>query len=240
MANNNQFPTLRELWESHRADVERLAEMTGSCIFVCGIVHGDYYYLSPNMANFGYEIPEGGWSPDNCFLEHRIHSDDRTVFENILARLYFDFFDGLPPDERKDYKHIFEFRVLGRNDEWVRVISQHQILDFDSTGKALLLGVVDHSPDQTSGVGLRFTLMNSKTGETVPFSVREPAGGTLTRRETEILELIDAGMYSKEISERLSISIHTVNRHRQNILEKTGAGNAREAINYARRLGLLA
>ena len=38
------------------------------------------------------------------------------------------------------------------------------------------------------------------------------------------------GMFSKEISEKLNISIHTVNRHRQNILEKLQVDNMIEAI----------
>lgn len=38
---------------------------------------------------------------------------------------------------------------------------------------------------------------------------------------------------------RLSISVHTVSRHRQNILEKLRVGNATEACRVARGLGLL-
>ena len=239
MANNNQFLALEAVWEHHRANVEQLAEISGSCIFVCGIRQGIYYFLSSNIANFGYEIPEGNSSADPYFLEHRIHPDDLPVFQRTMDRLYFDFIDSLPPEEQKDYKHIFEFRALDKNGEWVRVISQHQILDSGSEGCSLLLGTVDLSPDQTPDVGLRFTLMNFKTGEIVPFSVREHSETALTKREIEILELVNAGMYSKEISERLSISIHTVNRHRQNILEKTNTNNALEAINHARKLGLL-
>jgi DNA-binding CsgD family transcriptional regulator len=44
---------------------------------------------------------------------------------------------------------------------------------------------------------------------------------------------------SKEITKRLFISIHTVNTHRQWILEKLNVSNSYEAIQYAARLGLL-
>jgi DNA-binding CsgD family transcriptional regulator len=223
------------VWERHRPQVEALSQMTNSCIFVTEPRNGPYHYLSPNLACFGYEIPEGNRSDDGWFLEHRIHPEDLKVFNETLDHLY-DFIRSLPQEQQQDYKHIFEFRALDKTDKWIRVVSQHQIIDFLPDGLPILLGAVDLSPDQTPNMGLRFTLMNYKTGEIVPFSVHEEAD--LSPREKQILKLIDEGMYSKEISDKLSISIHTVNRHRQNILQKLGAGNTREAANYARRLGL--
>lgn len=48
-------------------------------------------------------------------------------------------------------------------------------------------------------------------------------GSILTSRESEILLLIKDGSDSKEIAERLFLSTHTVDKHRKNMLEKTGA-----------------
>jgi DNA-binding CsgD family transcriptional regulator len=214
-----------------------LSQMSSSCIFVAER-NGCYPFLSPALGDvFGFEISETGSSSDGDFLEHHIHPADLPVFVDVQNRLLDDLIGALPAEEQKDYKHIFEFRALDKTGNWVRVISQHQILDISSKGTQLILGAIDMAPDQTPGMGLRFTLMNYKTGEIVPFSVREEAG--LSPREKEVLRLIDEGMYSKDISDKLSISIHTVNRHRQNILQKLSAGNTREAVNYARRLGLL-
>lgn len=212
--------------------------MSSSCIFVAER-NGVYPFLSPGIGDIlGAEIPKGGWSPDGDFLEHYIHPDDLPVFVDIQNRLLDDYIGVLPIEEQKDYKHIFEFRA-NKAGEWIRIISQHQIIDYNSKGQQLILGALDISPDQTPDIGLRFTLINYKTGEIVPFAIREEAGRELTRREKEILKLIDEGMYSKEISEKLSISLHTVNRHRQNILEKMNTDNTRKAANYARKLGLL-
>ena len=237
MVKNNHFLETDPAWMAHKPYVETFSAMTHSPVFVV-VREGGYPFLSPRLNIFGYQTPESGWSPDDSFLKERLHPDDRWVFDESLTRL-FHYIIALPEEERRNYKYIFESRLLGKNHEWVRTICQLQILDFSADGNPIELGTIDVSPDQTPDVGLRFTLINFKTGEIVPFDVHNRPESGLTKREMEILEYIDRGMYSKEISERLSISIHTVNRHRQNILEKTNAGNTREAINYARKLGLL-
>ncbi|HIW52668.1 MAG TPA: LuxR C-terminal-related transcriptional regulator, partial [Candidatus Alistipes excrementipullorum] len=58
-------------------------------------------------------------------------------------------------------------------------------------------------------------------------------------RETEVLKMISRGMTSKQIAEGLSISINTVNRHRQEILGKLQVRNSIEACRVAEDLGLL-
>lgn len=44
----------------------------------------------------------------------------------------------------------------------------------------------------------------------------------LSEREREVLELVARGCSSKEVAERLSISVNTVNTHRKSITRKTG------------------
>jgi DNA-binding NarL/FixJ family response regulator len=61
----------------------------------------------------------------------------------------------------------------------------------------------------------------------------------LTPRELEVLKLIAEAYTSKEIAEKLFISIKTVDRHRQNILEKLGMRDRVELTRYAIRRGLI-
>lgn len=63
-------------------------------------------------------------------------------------------------------------------------------------------------------------------------------GKPLTPRETEILRFIASGMTSKEISERLHLSVRTVGRHITNIYDKIGARGRADATSYALRHGL--
>jgi DNA-binding NarL/FixJ family response regulator len=62
----------------------------------------------------------------------------------------------------------------------------------------------------------------------------------LTPRELQVLKLIAEAHTSKEIAAELVISIKTVERHRQNILDKLGMSDRVELTRYAIRRGLVA
>ena len=61
----------------------------------------------------------------------------------------------------------------------------------------------------------------------------------LTPRELEVLKLIAEAKTSKDIAAMLYISVKTVDRHRQNILDKLGMRDRVELTRYAIRRGLI-
>jgi len=61
----------------------------------------------------------------------------------------------------------------------------------------------------------------------------------ITRREREALQLIAEGLTNAEISEKLFISIPTVNTHRKSLLEKFEVKNTATLISKAIKNGLL-
>ncbi|WP_254244818.1 LuxR C-terminal-related transcriptional regulator [Hymenobacter sp. BRD67] len=72
----------------------------------------------------------------------------------------------------------------------------------------------------------------------IPEPAARPTGG-LTAREQEILQLVADGMTTAQIAEKLYTSPRTVETHRQNIMEKTGAKNTATLIKIAANQGLL-
>jgi len=64
-------------------------------------------------------------------------------------------------------------------------------------------------------------------------------GHHLSQRELEIIHLIEIGMSSKEIADKLFLSIHTVNTHRGNILIKTQKSHVSDLIYELKENGLL-
>src|SRR5690606_38548631 len=71
----------------------------------------------------------------------------------------------------------------------------------------------------------------------VPDTVEESFGngraGRLSPRECEVLEWIAAGKTNAEIAIILGLSVHTVKRHVEHVLEKLGVENRRAAMRMA-------
>ncbi len=61
----------------------------------------------------------------------------------------------------------------------------------------------------------------------------------LSEREMEILKLYAEGKSTREISEKLFISVKTVGTHKQHILEKLGLKTNADLVKYAIREGLI-
>jgi DNA-binding NarL/FixJ family response regulator len=57
----------------------------------------------------------------------------------------------------------------------------------------------------------------------------------LTERESQVVKLVAEGASSKEIAQVLGISIHTVDRHRENVLRKLGIGDRVALTRFAIR-----
>jgi len=71
-----------------------------------------------------------------------------------------------------------------------------------------------------------------------PEPAAKPTGG-LSPREQEILQLVADGMTTTQIADKLFTSPRTVETHRQNIMEKTGAKNTAALVKTAASQGWL-
>jgi two-component system, NarL family, response regulator NreC len=62
----------------------------------------------------------------------------------------------------------------------------------------------------------------------------------LTPREREILQMLGEGNSNKEVARKLNLSLHTIETHRGNLLEKLNLHSTAELILYAVRKGIVA
>jgi len=231
--------------ERHKPGLQILAETSNSTISVFDFYQKAHVFYSSNLGlALGYspqDIEAGG----EYFLDAKIHPDDFIkLFENGVNGLKLFF--NLSIDQKLNYKLncklISEYRILNAAGNYVRVIEQQQILELDTYGNVWLgLSIFDISPNQKNmDEGLKSEMLNFRTGKTIPFfELEAERTNTLTKRETEILKLVKDGFLSKEISNKLTISLHTVNTHRQRVLEKLGVNNSMEAVMLASKLGLI-
>lgn len=167
-------------------------------------------------------------------LMKRFHEDD--IVEKLALELQFiTFVKTLPEECRQDYYLQHVLRMRDANDQYVYVTHRIYYLRYDNSGNVLLaLCLYTIATPEQHQVGI----INSLTGEKVKETSTEIAT-LLSEREKVVLKMIGEGKASKEIANKLCISTHTVNGHRQNILKKIGASNSTEAYNVARKLGII-
>lgn len=229
------------VWERNKSLLHQLSKLSRNCTFVVDVYKCRYAYASSNFVDLlGYDDHKiATLERQGDYLESRIHPDDRAQLETLQIKLS-QFIYSLPPEQRNDYSNIYSFRILNAKQQYVRVTSRHQVLEQDCNGKAwLVIGNMDISPDQKKSESVDCTVLNLKSGEMFSPSSSLVSPVNLTNREIEILRLIQKGMLSKEIADKLCISIHTVNIHRQNLLRKLGVQNSFEAIRLGQECGLL-
>lgn len=70
--------------------------------------------------------------------------------------------------------------------------------------------------------------------------IGDPERGTLTEREEEVLQHICRGYTNRETGEILHISVKTVEKHKEHIMQKLNLKKRHELINFAIERGLLA
>ncbi|AHJ98135.1 response regulator transcription factor [Hymenobacter swuensis] len=95
---------------------------------------------------------------------------------------------------------------------------------------------IDDTVAQVMREGLQ--AKHSNVPQSQPYSVSRLLFD-LTRREKEVLTLLCEGYSSAQIAEKLFISFRTVEGHRKNLLEKTGATNAVSLAMFAVKHHLL-
>lgn len=178
-------------------------------------------------------------SSDEDEIYSRIHPED-LVDKRMLEYEFFKFVDSLPVGEKLNWKATCRIRLKDREGKYIPIENSTRVLNLSPNGKVwLILCTYNLSPKQEMTEDIQPCLVNNTTGEIKLLYLSKKRTQILTNREKEILNLIKAGRLSKQIADVLDISVHTVNRHRQNILNKLSVSTSAEAVMAASAMKLL-
>lgn len=229
--------------DRHIRFLESLSIAQSSFVSIFDLAQMEHAYLSPNFTDLLGWDPEKVLSPNTEYINQRMHPDDLLHLDGVSGQFFSLLLNGdlAWREQMKFIKLIMDYRTLGRNGNYVRVVEQHKLLELDRNGNAWLsMSVIDLSPDQDLNSLCRYRLVNTQSGELYQFpSVEMMTEQKLSFREKEILQLLAKGLISKQIADKLFISVNTVNTHRQRIIEKLNVSNTTEAVQHAGRLGLI-
>jgi len=164
-----------------------------------------------------------------AFFNQITHPDDVNILW-LRVKRHWDFMEILPPHQRKQQKLNNSYRILHPNGTYLKVLEQNSVLQLDDKDNIThIMGVcsdITHLQKKADPVFARVSDVPPAASFIAP-QIK------LSKRELEIVKLLAAGYKSKDIANNLFISFHTVNTHRQNIIEKTNTKNTSELIQYA-------
>lgn len=178
-----------------------------------------------------------GWIPsiweDDIFKA--INSDDLEM-KMLQELLFFHYINRLSKSRRFHHSLMQRLRMRSRNGEWVETLHRLYYIPAHD-GKNIRFALCLYGV-MTTNLKADSIVVDTLTGQT---TVLNPSVGIkiLSPQETAVLKLIDEGNRSKGIADILGISLHTVSRHRQNIIAKLKVRNSAEACKIARNLSIL-
>ncbi|RZL18493.1 MAG: hypothetical protein EOO96_27200 [Pedobacter sp.] len=167
-----------------------------------------------------------------------------AAVEDLLKKyqMEFQFFkilNEIEVVERTNYQVVTQLRI--KNTEGKYILLQHRLVYLASNNDGsvwLSLCLYNLINEHLEFTIPQSVIINTLTGKVIEHD-EQKIKHIITEREREILQLIKLGYRSKEIAEKFSLSINTINRHRQNIFYKLNVTNALEACKVAETMGLL-
>lgn len=218
---------------------QELAELKKKCAFLERVVNEvpANIYLSSlekkivwcnrtNEESLGYTLEEIQAMGTLRYLQEILHPDDQNIPEDSVE--HYQSFEGA------EFGGIFRAKHRNNSDYkwfigWAKAFEKNS----DGEIEQLLCVDVDMSPKMNTETQLVEALR-----ENLRQKNRLLIQG-LRLREVEVLTLICKGMRTKDIAEKLHISVNTVSTHRRNIQHKLGTSNVADMVSLAKEAGLV-
>lgn len=220
--------------------MENFEQMVSVPCFLYNVRKDHYLTISESLRKiFDIRDDNAGF----CAFLERMHPDDKlkilsTYSEDVCLMMQCRKGEHLP--KLRD----LEFRIRDTSNQWHKSIVKIDIAGYDDNGvPEKLFGIFwssvltpalpnsfDHLVDDLYGEELIKRFKTIKQKALVPLRGVKKKEGRLTGREREVLDLIAHGWSTKEIALKLSISFHTVESHRKNLLTKFNARNSAELL----------
>ncbi|WP_111682926.1 LuxR C-terminal-related transcriptional regulator [Winogradskyella tangerina] len=165
----------------------------------------------------------------------RIHPEDLEKWLTALNHLMEFTLGNIKEEDRNKANYTWNYRFKNADDTFVNIVQNTTPLAFDSLGKPII-GLAHYTvlhPDLKMDISASAKLLNDNDEyETVYFNnfSQKLLSDGISNRERDVIRLLVLNYSSKEISEKLNISPHTVDTHRRNILKKLNISSTGELI----------
>ncbi|MFT2007886.1 LuxR C-terminal-related transcriptional regulator [Pontibacter sp. 13R65] len=238
-------PNLLDYGESFANNAALLAVLNLSpCVTkILNLRTQQFEFVSSNVSGlFGYE-KQDFLEQGLAFMNSIAHPDDLQNSWRLITSIW-DFIMAVPSADQVHYQFNYDFRIIKPSGNVVRVLAQNSIFQSDSKGHISHVLCIYSDISHWKKSGQQVASIVSTLSKTCYFFTLQSDNAyrpltCLSKRELEIVKLMAEGYSSKLIAEKLFISFHTVNTHRQKIMEKTHTHNTGGLVQFAVSNGLI-
>ena len=207
--------------------------------FIFDCVQAQICSVSPQLTKIlGYDEKE--FTIERLF--EIIHPEDKDVFIAHETKA-LEFCKQLKPELQDKYKIVHDYRLRAKDGTYLRFLQQSYTYEiFNGLVKKTLVIHTDISPlkpykkSELHIIGWDGQPSYYNIGASENFTQKDIR---LSKRELEIVKLIDQENTSRAIAAMLSISYHTVLNHRKNILRKTTSSSTLAMLKKLKEHNLL-
>lgn len=188
---------------------------------------------------FGSLLGIDGYENENSIWETRILSlmTEEEQERKLIAELrFFHFLRHLPKGKKRNWYLMSRLRFNLPGGQRMEVLHRMYYV-YDREGEKIVGAICLYGPMPFDFRGESYAV-DSVTGIKEEIAVSSN-NGVLSRRQCQILSLIESGLSSDRIAEQLHISRNTVSRHRQEILARLQVRNSLEACRLAKSMQLI-
>ncbi|UPK72441.1 helix-turn-helix domain-containing protein [Chitinophaga filiformis] len=222
--------------EQHYLEVVKaFARLTYESVYLIDYTNLSFEYVSDNpLFLCGYTAEEVLQLGYEFYFRHVPEKDLELL--NLINEAGFDFYAGVPVDERKLYSITYDFHLIHKDGK--HILINHKLTPLFLTQDGRLwksMCIVSLSHHQSPGNVRIYKQGSAEMWELVAGKKiwRKSEKPTLSERETEVLRLHAQGLSINQIAEKIFVAPDTVKYYRRRIFERLEVNNIVEALSYA-------
>ncbi|NEU10450.1 response regulator transcription factor [Flavihumibacter sp. R14] len=179
------------------------------------------------------------------FLYSIRHPEDFRIFNQKIFPTNMSFIKDHSAENISAFTFTTNYRLKSRAGTWLSVSHRSRFLKYLPDGTPLVsldfLSDISHFKKDDQIINIIEKTQGGQRSSKQLVSTFHPGEdeSRISKREMIVLQCICDGFSSKQIAEKLHISIHTINNHRKNMLGKTKCKNLSELVARASRTGIL-
>jgi DNA-binding CsgD family transcriptional regulator len=217
--------------------LEEKMNNSGQFFFILDLIQLTGLYYSKSAYSF-FGTQPGQMDP--AVVYKAVHPDDIIRFSNARAKLIklgMDIFNN--PQNKMCLST--NFRIKNNTGKYVDLLFQEYIYFSENPYKSSY--TIQVHTNVTGMISFRYGYHYYVGSDLSYFRYPDKdylkIGNIFTKREWEIIKHIANGLESDQIAEKLYLSVHTINRHRQNILNKTRKKTTHDLVIELQERGLI-